>query len=135
MVFAVRCLAKLVFRVTPLLFAENAICSENDTSDKYAVIKFIVESVGDECTDKQIQQLGITKSQCDIRHGNAVSVCSDITLDDAQEQLDRSGRLRATLVFSLCRGVVLQGMPFEIAIWESTITKLLDQALLENHEG
>ena len=114
---------------------ENAFCNENDTSDKYAVIKFIVESVGDECSVEQFRQLGITKSQCDIRHGNAVSVCSDITLADSQERLDRRGRLRATLVFSLCRGVVLQDASFEIAIWESTITRLLEQALLETSEG
>lgn len=127
--FTVRCLAKLVFVAMPFLCIESALCDENGTSEKHAIVEFIVESVGNECTSAQIQQLGISKSQCDIRHAKAVAVCSDVTLGDSSEQLDRRGRLRATLVFSLCRGVLLQDAPFEIDRWEPTIEKLLEQAL------
>lgn len=133
--FTARYPAKIAFWVLSLVCTESAFCDENDASDKYAMIKFIADSVGDECTSVQIRQLGITKSQCDIRHANAVSRCSEITLDDSPGWLDSRGRLRASLVFSLCRGVVMQEASFEIDKWEPTIKMLLDQAFIGAREA
>lgn len=133
-IFTIRCLVMLAIGVALFLSALSASCDENDTSDKYSVIRYIVESVGEGCTGGRSRQLGITKSQCDVRHLSAVAICSEITLDNSPEQLDYRGRLKVTLVFSLCRGVIMQEAPFEIDKWESTITMLLDQTPLATRE-
>ena len=115
-----------VFSVLPLFCITSACSEESDTTDKYAMVEFLSDAAGDGCTIEQVDQLGIAKSQCDIRHSSAVSTCSNVTLKDSPVRLDRRGRARATLVFSFCMGVELQAKPFEIDKWEPTITSLLE---------
>ena len=75
-----------------------------------------------------MQQLGLSKEQCDQRHRESVEQCKAVAATGLPALLSQVELGRAMLRFSLCRGVVIQGEQFDLTAWEPTITEMLDKA-------
>ena len=97
-------------------------------TNRDAAIQFIAESVGTECTQEVVEQVGLSKQQCDQRHRESVQQCKAIAATDLPALLSQEELGRAMLRFSLCRGTVIQGEEFDLTAWEPTITQMLDKA-------
>ena len=109
-----------------LLVATPSYSEESTNRD--AAIQFFADSVGNECTQEVVDQLGLSKEQCDQRHMESVEQCKAIAATDLPAMLSQNEIGRAMLRFSLCRGMVIQGEKFSLTEWEPTITQMLDRA-------
>lgn len=101
--------------------------SEGPTN-RDAAIQFFVDSVGTECTQEDVDRLGLSKEQCDQRHRESVEQCKEVAVTDLPSLLSQVELGRAMLRFSLCRGMVIQGQQFDLVAWEPTITEMLEKA-------
>ena len=97
-------------------------------TNRDAAIQFFADSVGNECTQEVVDQLGLSKKQCDQRHMESVEQCKAIAATDLPALLSQMELGRAMLRFSLCSGMVIQGEKFDLTAWEPTITQILDRA-------
>lgn len=111
-----------------LVLLLSAAHSQGDEgTDRDAAIRFFADSVGTECDQELIDQLGISKEQCDRRHMESVKRCKEVAATGLPALLSQKELGRAMLRFSLCRGVVIHGGEFELVTWDPTITRMLDE--------
>ena len=97
-------------------------------TNRDAAIQFFAESVGTECTQEVVEQLDLSKAQCDQRHMDSIEKCKAIAATNLPAVLSQEELGRAMLRFSLCRGMVIQGNEFDLTAWEPTITQMLQKA-------
>ena len=91
-------------------------------------IQAYAEGVGTECTQEAVEQLELSKAQCDQRHMDSVEQCKAIAATNLPRLLSREEMVRAMLRFVLCRGMVMQGNDFDLTAWEPTITQMLEKS-------
>jgi len=97
-------------------------------TNRDAAIQFFATAVGTECSQEVVEQLGLSKEQCDQRYIESVEKCKTIAATDLPALLSQKELGRAMLRFSLCRGMVIQGAQFDLTAWEPTISQILDEA-------
>ncbi len=112
--------------VTLLMLCATSYAEEPTNRD--AAIRFFAESVGAECSEEDIVQLGLPKEQCDQRHLDSIEQCKVIAATGLPSELSQVELGLAMLRFSLCRGMLIKGQSFDLTAWDPTMTEMLQKA-------
>ena len=103
-------------------------CYGQSPTNRDAAIEHLASTLVPQCAQSDLERLGISKEQCDQLHAVSIAQCKAVATTDLPTQLSQRELGRAMLRFSFCRGMVMQGKDFDLAVWEPTITQLLDEA-------